>query len=231
MAGQSCYNCIYAVCDPELWLRAEYMGEPLLMRCANHPWWPGEMHEVPGSACRNYRPKPKEPKGNVRPIPLGNGIYTYVDAADYEWLSRYTWQLVGGGYAGRREGRKLIYMHREIMQPGPGMVVDHKSRNRLDNSRDNLRVCTRQENLRNMSKRRGCTSRFKGVYYNKLTHKWIACIRIGAKNFALGSFDVEEEAARAYDRKAVEVYGEFARPNFPEEWPPERTGGSLREEV
>jgi len=64
-----------------------------------------------GGPCRNYRAKPARPKGDVRQIPLGDGMYAYVDAADYEELSRYKW-CVRGGYAARRENGQVIFMHR-----------------------------------------------------------------------------------------------------------------------
>jgi hypothetical protein len=179
------------------------------------------MHDVPGVPCRNYRPRPAVPKGDIRLIPLGDGFYAYVDAADYEWLSRWKWH-VHGGYAGRNENRKTILMHRQIMQPPEGKLVDHIDANRLNNCRCNLRVCTRPENQRNTRKQHGTCSQYKGVYYDKRRGKWCAeCKFAKAKQF-LGSFDLEVDAARAYDRAAVLYYGEFGRLNFPEEWPPER---------
>ena len=127
MAGRSCYNCLYAICDPEVWLRCLYMGESLVPQCANHPSQPGRLHDVTGTPCPNYRPKPKMPSGAVRLIPLTDGLYAYVDAADYEWLSGYTWWSASG-YAARTENGKTIFMHREIMRPPPGMIVDHVGR-------------------------------------------------------------------------------------------------------
>ena len=177
-----------------------------------------------GPACRNYRARLPTPKGEVRQIPLGDGFYAYVDAADYEWLSQWTWRL-RCGYAVRLEKKtkKVIYMHREIMQPPKGMIVDHKSRNKLDNTRENLRNATHAENARNNGKRHGgFSSRFLGVSRCKQSGKWQACIWVEGGNLWLGLFTDEVEAARAYDRAAVEHFGEFARLNFPEEWPPER---------
>ena len=113
-------------------------------------------------------------------------------------------------------------MHREIMQPPKGMIVDHKSRNKLDNTRENLRNATHAENMRNKSKQHGVSSRFLGVSYCKKSRKWCACIWVEGRNLSLGFFTDEVEAARAYDRAAVEHFGEFARLNFPEEWPDRR---------
>jgi len=221
MAARTCHNCVYSRCDPDLWLRHLWASEPLLPRCANHPRWPGQLREVPGTPCRHYRAKSAEPAGQVRRIPLGDGHYALVDAADYEWLSRWSWH-VNDGYAARWRKGKRIYMHREIVQPPEGMVVDHINRNRMDNTRLNLRPCTRAENMRNKVKRTGSVSQFKGVGYRKRDGKWFAEITLAGKQTWLGFFDTEVEAARAYDRAAVELFGEFAQLNFPKEWPPER---------
>ncbi len=222
MAVPCCHNCVYSVCDPELWLRLMWAGEPIVPRCANHPNWPGELHDVPGVPCRNYRPRPALPEGDsVRMIPLGDGHYAYVDAADYPELSKHTWRYENG-YAARWEKGKRILMHRQIMKPPAHMVVDHIDSNRANNCRSNLRVCTPAENQQNQRKRHGSRSRFKGVLFDKQRQKWFAVCQAGGKYHWRGYFDDEIEAARAYDRMAVELCGEFARVNFLKEWPPER---------
>ncbi len=109
------------------------------------------------------------------------------------------------------------------------MVVDHIDGNKANNCRFNLRNCTRQENQRNRGKATGASSRFKGVYFDKKVRKWCAAITLGRRNVWLGYYTDEMEAARAYDRKAVELFGEFARLNFPEEWPPQRRAEVAKE--
>jgi len=190
--------------------------------CANHPDTPGIMREVSGRLCRNYRPKPPEPGADARRIVLTNGMVAYVDAADYEEISKHSWRLVSGGYAGRYEKRVPILMHRQIMDPPEGMVVDHIKGNRLDNTRANLRVCTPAENARNRAKPANATSRYIGVFYDTNHKKWAAATHLEGRRKFAGYFDDEEDAARAYDCAAVLYVGEFARLNFPEEWPPER---------
>ncbi len=222
MPGACCNTCAYSVCDPEAWLRSQRLGESIVPRCANHPLWQGVVHDVPGVACVNYQPKPAPPEdGSVRLIALSGGGYAWVDAADYEWLNRYHWRLVNG-YPSRREKQREVLMHRLIMQPPAGMVVDHIDGNRCNACRSNLRICTRAENQCNQRKRRAGLSRFKGVTFQKPLGKWMAHYRFKGRLHHLGYFDDEAEAARAYDHAAVRVFGEFACVNFPREWPPER---------
>jgi len=221
--AESCHHCVYARWDVGQWLASLSSGFPARPTCGNQPDFPGRIRECPlGSVCRNFRARPPTPQGEmVKTIPLGDGFYAYVDAGDYEWLSQWAWHM-HNGYAARREKRKLIFMHREIARPSKGMVVDHKNRNKLDDTRENLRVCTPQENGRNKGKRAGASSRFVGVFYCKASGKWRAHIWFEGRNVSLGYFTDEVEAARAYDRKAVELFGEPARLNFPEEWPARR---------
>jgi len=225
MAKASCYSCVYAFWDRGKWLRGLGLGMPDRPVCANHPDTPGLMREIPpGGVCRNYRAKPKDPDladGTVKRIPVAGGLYAYVDAADFESLSRHAWGL-DSGYAARMEKGKRIYMHREIMQPPDDMVVDHMDHNRLNNCRSNLRVCTDDENRRNRGKRVGGASRFKGVYRSWRGRTWYARFGFKGEYFHLGTFNEEIEAARAYDYRAVECGGKYAWVNLPEEWPAER---------
>jgi hypothetical protein len=134
---------------------------------------------------------------------------------------RLTWHLKDG-YAIRIEKRRHVYMHREIMKPPKGMLVDHKNLNKVDNTRLNLDVCTAQENACNRSKKRGTFSRFRGVSYIKRDRKYLAQIHYKGETFSCGCHMDEIEAARARDYRAVELLGESARLNFPEEWPARR---------
>ena len=120
-----------------------------------------------------------------------------------------------------REGEGDL-LHREIMQPPEGKVVDHKNHNKLDDTRVNLRTCTRGE--RGTAQDGDTSSRFIGVYYCKDRDKWRAEIQFEGKPTFLGYFTREIEAARAHDRAAVAYFGEFAPLNFPQEWPPKWRG-------
>jgi hypothetical protein len=149
---------------------------------------------------------------------VGQGLFATVDAADYKKLSKYKWYAKRHGrtvYATCRDKGKVVYMHRMILRPRKGYVVDHIDGNGLNNRRGNLRVCTHQQNQANRGSRGG-SSRFVGVY--RKGDQWVAEIRCRGEYFYLGLFDDEVEAAKARDRKAYELHGPYAYLNFPEEF-------------
>lgn len=222
MAEHTCFNCVYCICDPLQWLRWLDEGETIVPQCGNHPQWPGELHEVPGIPCQWYEPRPAAPRGkNVRLIRLSGGGYAYVDAADYEELNRYHWRLENG-YAARYEKGKVIFMHRQILRPPKGKLVDHTDGGKTNNCRANLRPATRTQNRGNQRKRYHVAARFKGIFYSRAARKWYAHCMYAGRTHCSAYFATDEEAARAYDALAVAWFGEFARLNFPREWPPER---------
>ena len=100
------------------------------------------------------------------------------------------------------------------MNAPPGVQIDHRDGNGLNCSRDNLRLCTNQNNRRNSRKGNRNTSGFKGVSFFKRDQNWRAYIMLDARQIHLGYFKTSEEAARAYDNAAKELFGEFASPNF-----------------
>jgi hypothetical protein len=63
------------------------------------------------------------------------------------------------------------------------------------------------------SKKRNSTSKYKGVSFDSINNKWRSGIMINGKTIHLGRFNLEEEAAIAYNNKAIELFGEFAKIN------------------
>ncbi len=147
---------------------------------------------------------------------LTQGQITIVDAADYEWLSKRNWyakrQPRGGYYA--LSGRKgswpeIDSMHRIIMDAPEGMEVDHRDRNKLNNVRENLRICTSSENHRNQPPRGG-SSIYKGVSWNRRDKCWQVRIGVNGKQLSVGTFGDEVEAAISYNEAAMKYHGDFA---------------------
>lgn len=135
-------------------------------------------------------------------IPLTQGKFAQVDNEDYEKLSKYKWHF-HTGYAATTS--KTIRMHRLILNAKVGEEVDHINRDKLDNRRGNLRICTRSENNHNMGLRRDNTSGYKGVNYFKLRKCWVARLQLGQKRYYLGGFATKTEAVLALE-KARTVY-------------------------
>ena len=156
-------------------------------------------------------------------IPLSRGLVTLVDAEDYEALARHKWCVSTYGYAirnrSRKQGRGIVWMHREILKAPPGLSVDHVSMDKLDNRKANLRLVTHQQNHFNVLPRKNTSSCYKGVYWESARSKWCAqaTIQRGDKQHHLfiGRYDTEIEAAVAYDNLARVLHGEHARLNFP----------------
>lgn len=151
-------------------------------------------------------------------IQLTQGKTAIIDEDDFERVSEFKWHYQKkSGYAAARPTYKgkSFYLHRFIMRAKKGEQVDHRNGNKLDNCKENLRFSTQSQNLANrstVSKR----WKYKGVRRLSTRGLWHARICYQKKDIHLGTFATEEEAARAYDKKALEVFGEFARLNFQE---------------
>lgn len=139
-------------------------------------------------------------------IPLTKGSVAIVDDEDFEELNKYNWYC-SGGYAVRGCPRKK-HMSRIVSNAPEGFEVDHINHDKLDNRKKNLRICTTQQNRWNRIAYRCNTSGYKGVY--KEGNKWSAKIRYNNVLMNIGFFSIKEEAAKAYNKKAQELFGNFA---------------------
>ncbi|MCR5876956.1 HNH endonuclease signature motif containing protein [Phenylobacterium sp. J367] len=153
----------------------------------------------------------------AREIPLTKGFVAIVGDEDFDWLNKWKWHAVvpkaGFVYARRRADCAYVLMHRLILNADLGLVVDHISGDTLDNRRSNLRLATRRQN--NANKHRVWSAAgFRGVCHTPLSR--VRPFKAQINSQYLGQFETAEAAARAYDKAARELYGEFASLNFPE---------------
>jgi hypothetical protein len=141
------------------------------------------------------------------------GRVTTVDADHYRYqgtdyvLSRMRWSLVGKPGQKHVATSRFLMLHRIIADCPDGLHVDHIDGNPLNNTRENLRICTNQQNLRNM-RPKGRTSKYKGV--SRARDRFIARIMVDGKDVRRARFRTETEAALQYDEWAAELFGEFA---------------------
>lgn len=159
----------------------------------------------------------------MKEIQLTQGFVALVDDEDYERLKDQKWHVKRYAHTAYAQtnalkpdgSRTMRYMHRIILGlTDPAIQADHIDGNGLDNRRQNLRIASKAENLRNRSRSRNNTSGFKGVYRatrNRL-HPWRTLIKAG-KLISGGYYSTAIEAAFAYNELALKHHGEFAKLN------------------
>ena len=158
----------------------------------------------------------------MREIKLTQGKNAIVDDEDFEYLNQFKWRILKAKhtyYAIRHKeinGKDTnVYMHREIKKQSDNKInIDHKDGDGLNNQKNNLRICNQSQNCGNSNKQCNNTSGYKGVFYHKYSKKYQVQIMHNNKLLACGYFNNKVEAALVYDKKARELFGEFAKTNF-----------------
>lgn len=145
-----------------------------------------------------------------------------IDDEYYNLVNKHKWHLKRGDntfyavtHSKDLNGKRItLYMHRLVLGIiDSNIKVDHADGNGLNNREYNLRKCTNAQNLANSKSRKGSFSKYKGVYWAKDRKKWMAEITKDYKKYKIGAFETEEEAASAYNMKALDLHREFANLN------------------
>lgn len=156
-------------------------------------------------------------------IDVNKGYRAKIDAEDFERVNQHTWRVIQKD-SGRlkvvtniktKSGNRQISLGQFLMEPPPGkMVYPRRFMDGLDYRKSNLIVCTMKERQRILPKsRHHGSSRFKGVSYVQNLKRWRASIKVNGKSISLGVYESEAEAADAYNRAAIEHFGEMAYQN------------------
>jgi len=147
---------------------------------------------------------------------------TVIDEDDYDRVMRMNWAPLPNGLSVYAVTRSLKYipkqhqlLHRYIIRTQHDEIVDHINGDTLDNRKANLRIVSAAENARNSRRQtfEGKSSKFKGVMWVPARERWTAKITCDGLVSPLGIFSHEEDAARAYDRAAIDLFGDYARTN------------------
>jgi len=135
----------------------------------------------------------------------------YFDLDDFEKIAEYCWYINNLGYLVTRINKKPQTFHRLIMDvlEDREKIIDHKNGVKYDNRKENLRICTPQENVLNSKKPKNNKSGIKGVCWDKKNSKWLSQIRINNKNIFLGLYTNIEEAAKMRKDAEIKLHGEF----------------------
>lgn len=144
---------------------------------------------------------------------LSQGLEALVDDEDYEYLMQWKWFATKSKssdyYAVRHEGRKIIAMHRVIMQTPDDLECDHIHHNTLDNRKSQLRNVTRQQNQWNQKLSKNNKTGVKGVCWHTRDKRYRAQIKKDGVRIHIGQYKTIEEAEIAYQEKARELFGEY----------------------
>lgn len=144
----------------------------------------------------------------------------YDKVKDFKWLYNQTSANTGYAatfYTDEDGSKKILYMHKLLLVAEEGYIVDHKDGDTLNNTRDNLRQVTVQQNQFNRRKHSNNTSGFKGVCFHKRAGKWQATITKDGKKTFLGYYTTPEQASIAYQAAATALFGEYNRKNANED--------------
>ena len=145
-------------------------------------------------------------------IKLTQDQIAIIDIEDFNLVKDYSWYF-HKGYARtsfRKNNRKVhIYMHRLINKTLKGFETDHINKNRLDNRKINLRTVTLTQNHWNSERKLGISG-FRGIYWEESRSKWMACISSNNKNILIGRFNTRLDAILAYNKRVLELRGNFA---------------------
>jgi hypothetical protein len=131
---------------------------------------------------------------------------TKVDLDELREIKRYKWRLTNNGYV--KTGDNIL-LHRFIMNCSNNKVVDHINKDKLDNRKNNLRICEQTHNLMNSKISKDNKSGYKGVGFHKPSKKWRARITVDKKTIYLGLFNSKEDAIKARREAEIKYFGEY----------------------
>lgn len=150
-------------------------------------------------------------------IPNKKDAYVIIDTEDYENIRHLRWHINSEGYVRSEKG----LLHRLIMDVTDiTVLIDHINGNKLDNTKNNLRLASVETNAQNVTKQLGTSSKYLGVskQYNTTNKIWRASMRKNGKDITIGSYETEELAARARDTYILDKFpGTYYKLNFPNE--------------
>lgn len=172
-----------------------------------------KIHKVKQNENDQYKLKSITRNEKNQAIIKINDIDCIVDDDKWHELSQIKWNKEKSGYINTYMNKTMVLMHRYLLNPDKNQLVDHINNIRYDNRISNLRIVSAAVNAHNKLKKTNCSSKYIGVSLNKKTKRWTSYINFNSKQILLGEFNIERDAAKAYNNKAIELYKENANLN------------------
>lgn len=137
-------------------------------------------------------------------IPSKPDAIVMINKDDYNKVKWHRWCITNGSVSNGHKRLSRFLMD----ETNPKILIDHIDNNPLNNTRENLRRSDSQKNSQNRKKAIGKTSKYIGVCFFQTRQKWSSNVKHQGKNYGIGCYDNEEEAAKAHDL--------FILKNFPD---------------
>lgn len=203
--GRSFWNC-RCDCGKQCVVNGKYLrnGETKSCGCLN-------LKRVQQMGKKNKKYNQTQQIGNKTKIFFDNNEYTIIDSKDYDIVKNICWHKTKSGYARGHLLGKLVLLHNLILPHNNRYVIDHINGNRLDNTRNNLRIVLQQENNLNNKIYKNNHSGYTGVSFHKSSQKWCAQISYKHKQYWLGLFNTKEEAINARKNAEILYFKEYRR--------------------
>lgn len=160
---------------------------------------------------------------DAKRLKLRRGQVTLVSPEDHDILQEHVWswsdqlgvvRYDADRYSPTAQHTPHVLMARLITHASEEELVIHVDGDKLNNTRENLLLLTKPQYTQYFRRASG-SSRYLGVAWVEVEGLYRAQIA----RQQIGRFDEEEEGARTYDERALELYGPQAQLNFPDEHP------------
>ena len=188
-------------------------GEPFSSHFEGRPYCNKHYLRMYNNGTTEPKPRSRtntyEITDDVAVVTTSSGKSFSIDRADLEAVQRYSWCFSKTGYLVANIDGKVTKLHRYLLRPEAGIVIDHINGDPTDNRRCNLRLCTPKENSRNSAPTKSSKTGVVGVKIVP-SGKYVAQIMVNRKNILLGTFDTLEEAAEARRQAETKYFGDYA---------------------
>lgn len=135
---------------------------------------------------------------------------TKIDKKNIDKVKDYKWYLRGDGYVATNNCRgRYVYLHNLICNNKDDCYIDHKDRNKLNNTETNLRCVTASQNQMNKCIMSNNKSGKVGVHWSKEHNSWCVMICKEGNHINLGYFSDYNDAVNCRINAEKSLFGDY----------------------